>query len=160
MSRIGNYADDDLTGWFALSPELGRGINAFREAVYKHGRLPLRVREIARMAVALENECAVCENTRFSEGPAEGVDEDFYAHVPQWRSWPGYSEQERVAAEFAERFASDHKGLREDDEFWARCTEHFSDELLADLALSCALFVGMGRVLRTLDLGQACKVTV
>ncbi|HEY7052757.1 MAG TPA: carboxymuconolactone decarboxylase family protein [Mycobacterium sp.] len=160
MSRIGNFADDDLTGWFAYSPEIGGGLNKFREAVYKRGRLPLRVREIARMAVALENECAVCENTRFGESPAEGVDEEFYAHVPEWRTWTGYSEQERVAAEFGERFAADHKGLREDDEFWARCKEHFSDELLADLALSCALFVGLGRTLRTLDIGQACKITV
>lgn len=160
MSRIGDYADDDLTSWFALAPELGAGLNKFREAVYKRGRLPLRVREIARMAVALENECAVCENTRFAEGPAAGIDEDFYAHVPQWRTWPGYSEQERVAAEFGERFASDHTALREDEDFWARCKEHFSDELVADLALSCALFVGLGRVLRTLDMGQACKVTV
>ncbi|HUL98394.1 MAG TPA: carboxymuconolactone decarboxylase family protein, partial [Mycobacterium sp.] len=50
--------------------------------------------------------------------------------------------------------------LREDEDFWARCRELFSDEILADLALSCALWVGMGRVLRTLDIGQACKLTV
>jgi len=160
MSRIGNYPDDDLTSWFALAPELGVGLNKFREAVYKKGRLPLRVREIARMAVALENECAVCENTRFSEGPAAGIDEDFYDHVPQWRTWPGYTDEERIAAEFGERFASDHTSLRDDEDFWARCKEHFTDELLADLALSCALFVGLGRVLRTLDIGQACKITV
>ena len=45
-------------------------------------------------------------------------------------------------------------------DFWARCGEHFSDELLADLALSCALWIGMGRVLRTLDIGQTCKLTL
>jgi len=33
-------------------------------------------------------------------------------------------------------------------------------ELLADLALSCALWIGMGRVLRTLDIGQTCKLTL
>ena len=38
--------------------------------------------------------------------------------------------------------------------------EHFSEELLADLALSCALWLGMGRVLRTLDIAQSCKLTL
>ncbi len=80
-------------------------------------------------------------------------------HV-QWRTWPGFTEQERTAAEFAHRFATEHVKLRDDEEFWARCAEHFSDELLTDLALSCAMWVGMGRMLRTLDIGQTCKVTL
>ena len=120
MSRIGDFPDDDLTSWFASSPELGGAIANFSDAVYHRSRLPVRVREIARMAIALDNECAVCENTRFGEGPQAGLDE----------------------------------------EFWTRCKEHFSDDILADLALSCALWIGMGRVLRTLDIGQACKITV
>ena len=160
MSRIGNYANDDLVSWFAASPELGGALANFSDAVYHRSRLPLRVRELARTVIALDNECAVCENTRFNEGPAGGVDEEFYAHVPEWRTWSGYSPEERLAAEFAQRFAADHTGLREDEDFWARCGEVFSDEILADLALSCALWVGMGRVLRTLDIGQECKLTV
>ena len=55
---------------------------------------------------------------------------------------------------------SEHTKLRDDEDFWARCAEHFSDELLADLALSCAMWVGMGRMLRTLDVGQTCKITI
>jgi alkylhydroperoxidase family enzyme len=88
------------------------------------------------------------------------VDEDLYHHATEWRTWPGYSEQERLAAEFAHRFATEHTALRDDEDFWSRCNEQFSEELLADLALSCALWVGMGRVLRTLDIGQACKLTL
>jgi len=93
-------------------------------------------------------------------GIAAGVDEDLYDHAAEWRTWPGYSPQERIAAEFAERFASDHTGLRDDDDFWERCNEEFSDELLTDLALSCAMWLGMGRMLRTLDIGQTCKITL
>ncbi|HEX2402006.1 MAG TPA: carboxymuconolactone decarboxylase family protein, partial [Mycobacterium sp.] len=73
---------------------------------------------------------------------------------------PGYTEQERVAAEFAQRFASDHTGLRDDEDFWERANEHFSPELLTDLTLSCAMWLGMGRMLRTLDIGQTCKITL
>ena len=102
----------------------------------------------------------VCINTRDADGPAAGVDDDLYQHALEWRTWSGFTEQERLAAEFAHRFATDHTDLRDDDAFWQRCREQFTDELLADLALSCAMWVGMGRMLRTLDIGQACQITL
>jgi alkylhydroperoxidase family enzyme len=160
MSRIGDFADDDVAGWGMKSPDIGAAVSGYMNAVYHKSRLPMRVREVARMVIALDNECVVCQNTRDSAGVAAGVDEDLYDHAAQWRTWPGYSEQERIAAEFAERFAGGHTALRDDDDFWARAKEHFSDELLADLALSCALWLGMGRMLRTLDIGQSCKITL
>lgn len=160
MSRIGPFADDDLAGWVLKSPELGSAIGAFSDAVYNRNRLPMRTREIARIVIAHANECEVCVNTRDGDGAAAGVDEDLYDHALQWRSWSGYSAQERLAAEFAHRFVTEHTVLRDDEDFWARCREHFSDELLADLALSCAMWLGMGRVLRTLDIGQSCQLTL
>ena len=63
----------------------------FTNAVYNKNRLPMRVRELARMVIALDNECVVCQNTRDSEGIAAGVDEDLYDHAAEWRTWPGYS---------------------------------------------------------------------
>ena len=135
-------------------------VGSLREEFFTAEDLQFYSQVGGQVAIALDNECVVCQNTRFGEGPAARVDEEFYAHVRQWRTWPGYSAEERTAADFAQRFAADHTGLRDDDEFWARCREQFTDELLADLALSCALWLGMGRVLRTLDIGQACKLTV
>jgi 4-carboxymuconolactone decarboxylase len=160
MSRIGDFTDDDVAGWIALSPELGRAMATFSGAVYNSNRLPMRVREMARIVIAHDNECVVCINTRDADGPAAGVDEDLYSHALQWRTWQGFTEQERLAAEFAHRFATEHTALRDDDAFWQRCRVHFTDELLADLALSCAMWVGMGRMLRTLDIGQTCKITL
>ncbi|BBX25545.1 carboxymuconolactone decarboxylase family protein [Mycolicibacterium alvei] len=160
MSRIGEFPDDDVAGWILRSPEIGTAMANFTNAVYTKGRLPLRVRELARMVIALDNECVVCQNTRDSEGAAAGVDEDLYDHAAEWRTWPGYSAQERIAAEFAARFASDHTGLRDDEDFWQRAGEQFDSELLTDLSLSCAMWLGMGRMLRTLDIGQTCKITL
>jgi alkylhydroperoxidase family enzyme len=160
MSRIGEFPDDDVAGWILKSPEIGTAMANFTNAVYTKGRLPLRVRELARMVIALNNECVVCQNTRDSDGAAAGVDEDLYDHAAEWRTWPGYSAQERIAAEFAERFAADHTGLRDDEDFWERAGEQFDAELLTDLALSCAMWLGMGRMLRTLDIGQTCKITL
>lgn len=160
MSRIGDFADDDAAAWAVKSPDIGTGMLAFTNAVYKKDRLPMRVRELARMVIALDNECVECQNSRDAEGIAAGVDEDLYDHAGEWWTWPGYRPQERIAAEFAERCASDHSGLRDAGDLWVRASEHFSDELMADLALSCAMWLGMGRMLRTLDIGQTCKITL
>ncbi|MUL85515.1 MULTISPECIES: carboxymuconolactone decarboxylase family protein [unclassified Mycolicibacterium] len=160
MSRIGEFPDDDVAGWILRSPEIGTAMANFTNAVYTKGRLPLRVRELARMVIALDNECVVCQNTRDADGVAAGVDEDLYDHAAEWRTWPGYSAQERIAAEFAQRFAGDHTELRDDEDFWERAGEHFDAELLTDLALSCAMWLGMGRMLRTLDIGQTCRITL
>lgn len=160
MSRIGDFADDDAAAWITRSPDIGIAMAGFSHAVYHKNRLPMRVRELARMVIALANECVICQNTRDSAGVEAGVDEDLYEHAAQWRTYPGFSPQERIAAEFAERFAGDHIGLRDDEDFWERCRAEFSEELLTDLALSCAMWVGMGRMLRTLDIGQSCKITL
>ena len=161
MSRIGDFPDDDVAGWITRSPDLGTAMAGFSSAVYSdRNRLPMRVRELARIVMAYDNECTVCVSTRDADGPAAGVDEELYEHALEWRTWPGFTEQERVAAEFAHRFATEHTKLREDEDFWDRAHEQFSDELLADLTLSCAMWLGMGRTLRTLDIGQACKLTL
>lgn len=119
MSRIGEFPDDDVAGWVLRSPDIGTAMANFTNAVYTKGRLPLRVRELARMVIALDNECVVCQNTRDSDGLAAGVDEDLYDHAGEWQSWPGYSPQERIAAEFAHRFATGHTELRDDEDFWS-----------------------------------------
>lgn len=160
MSRIGDFPDDDVAGWILKSPEIGAAMAGFTHAVYNNNRLPLRVRELARIVIAQDNECAVCLNTRDADGPAAGVDEALYEHAEQWRTWSGYTEQERIAAEFAHRFGTEHTKLRDDEDFWERARSYFSDELMADLALSCAMWVGMGRMLRTLDIGQTCRLTI
>lgn len=160
MSRIGDFADDDVTGFAVTSPELGTAMAKFSHAVYEKNRLPMRTREAARIVIALANECVTCQNTRDTEGKAHGITEEFYDYAAQWRTWPGYSDAERIAMEFAHRFATDHTGLRDDEDFWARAKEHFDDALLTDLAISCAMWVGMGRMLSTLDIGQACKITL
>ena len=56
--------------------------------------------------------------------------------------------REKLAAEFAYRFALDHLDM--DDEFWARLRAEFKDDEVADLTMCCAAFLGMGRALAVL----------
>ena len=151
---------DDLGSWMGLQPQMSAGLVALSEAVYGKSKLPLRVREIARMRVALSNQCEVCRNARYATATPDAPDEDFYTHVLDWRSWPGYSERERLAAEYAEGFVLDHVSLREDAGFWLRLRAHYSDAEIVDLAFCCLLWLGAGRTMRLLDVGQACELTL
>lgn len=78
----------------------------------------------------------------------QGVDEELYTHVAEYREHPGYSEQERLAVEYAERFVTDHLGI--DDAFFARLRAAFADDEILDLTICVAAFLGLGRLLRVL----------
>jgi AhpD family alkylhydroperoxidase len=158
MSRID--VTDDLTSWMQLQPEMGEGLAAFSNAVYGRAKLPLREREIARMRIALINECEVCRNARQQHGTEAGVDETLYAQVPDWRNASGLSAREKLLAEFAERFAIDHVALRADEAFWKKLRASLSDAEIVELSMSCALWLGTGRAMRVLDVGQSCQLTI
>jgi alkylhydroperoxidase family enzyme len=131
--------------WSLMRPEMAAGMGALSEAVYGNTQLSLREREAARWIIALINDCAVCRDTRARDGASAGVDEGFYADVTDWRSSDALSERERMAAEFAERFALSHQAM--DDEFWVRLHGLFADDELADLTICCGMFLGLGRVM-------------
>src|SRR6202020_1535099 len=63
---------------------------------------------------------------------AEVPDEAFYSAVENWREAPEFSDRERVAIEFTDRYVSDPRRL-DDDEFWDEVHIHFSDDELVDL---------------------------
>jgi alkylhydroperoxidase family enzyme len=131
--------------WALLRPEMATGMGQLSEAVYGNTQLSLREREAARWTIALVNDCVVCQDTRARGGEDAGVDEGFYGDVAGWRDSPALSDRERLAAEFAQRFALDHQGM--DDAFWARLGAAYADDEIADLTMCCGMFLGLGRVL-------------
>ena len=131
--------------WALLRPQMAAGMGALSDAVYGNSRLALREREAARWTIALVNDCVVCQDTRARDGAAAGVDEGFYAEVADWRGSRALSDRERLAAEYAQRFALDHLAM--DDTFWARLRAAFADDEIADLTMCCGTFLGLGRAL-------------
>ena len=131
--------------WALLRPEMAAGMGALSSAVYENTRLALREREAARWTIALVNDCVVCQDTRARDGEAAGVDEGFYAEVASWPTSTALSDRERLAAEFAQRFALDHQAM--DDDLWDRLHAAYRDDELADLTMCCGMFLGLGRVL-------------
>ena len=134
--------------WALMRPAMAKGMGALSEAVYGNTQLSVRERESARWTIAVINDCAVCRDTRARGGETAGADEPFYLEVTDWRSSAGLSGRERLAAEFAYRFAVDHLAM--DEDFWARLKAQFADDEIADLTMCCAAFLGMGRALAVL----------
>lgn len=131
--------------WALLRPQMAAGMGALASAVYDNSQLSVREREAARWTIALVNDCAVCRDTRARDGERAGADEGFYAEVPSWRTSTALSNRERLAAEFAERFALDHLSMG--DDLWDRLRAAFADDELADLTICCGTFLGLGRTM-------------
>ena len=138
-----------------LRPEMGDAVRDLSIAVYQKSQLPARVREAVRMRIAEINGCVVCQGWRIPELAEQGVDEELYAHVGAWRDHPQYSEQERLAVEYAEKFALDHRSI--DDAFFARLKEQFTDPEILDLTICIGNWVAFGRLTMLLDLDEACE---
>jgi alkylhydroperoxidase family enzyme len=150
-------ADPEMRMW-ALRPEMGIGAGALSHAIYEQSIVPVRERELARMRIALINGCAICQQWRSTPGAAGALDESDYAGVAAWQSSPRYSERERLAIEYAERFALAHDGL--DDAFFARLHEAFSDAEILDLTVCIGGFLALGRTLHVLGIDDACRLDV
>jgi alkylhydroperoxidase family enzyme len=88
----------------------------------------------------------------------QGLTEGFYAHVAEYHQASSYSEQERLAIEYAERFAMDHINI--DDAFFARLRASFTDAEILDLSICLAHFLGFGRLLRSLGIDETSQIDV
>src|ERR1700692_4074424 len=125
-TSLGEHID-----WALLRPKMAAGMGALSEAVYGNSQLAVRERESARWTIALINDCAVCRDTRARDGEQAGIDDGFYSEIATWRTSTALTDRERLAAEFAERFAIDHLAM--DDAFWERLRGAFGDDEIADL---------------------------
>jgi alkylhydroperoxidase family enzyme len=87
---------------------------------------------------------------RASSVTEQGVPEELYTHVAEHRERDDYTDRERLAIEYAERFALDHQAI--DDDFWSRMRASFSDDEIVDLSLCLVVFLGLGRLLAVLQI--------
>jgi alkylhydroperoxidase family enzyme len=160
VARITVPAGDggDAVRVWNLRPEMGRAVTRLVDAAYNQSILPVRVREGARMRIAQLNDCPVCLAFRATSVKDQGVTEDFYRHVADHDTADGYSPQEQLAIEYAERFALDHLSI--DDAFFARLALCFTDAEILDLTICLAAFLGLGRMLRSLGIDETSLLDV
>ena len=148
--------------WTELAPPLTSAAGAYSSAVYEKSSLSLREFEAARITMARINQCNICTEWRTARDvPSRSADpgeipESFYEEVGTRRNWEGLTERERLSAEFAERYSTDHLGM--DNEFWTRLHRNFTDDELVDLALCVGSWLALGRFNQVFDIDGACRV--
>ena len=84
------------------------------------------------------------------------LSEELYANVADWRTYPGYSDAERIAIEYAEKFALDHLSL--DDAFFARMRRFYTDGQIMDIAVCVGTWLMMGRITMVMDVAVSCPL--
>jgi len=155
-------ADPLIHVWTALAPKLTAAAGGYSGAVYEHSSLSLREFEAARITMARINDCALCLDWRTARdvpsrgAAADEVPEAFYAAVGSDGAGAGLTERELLAAEFAERYATDHRSMGSD--FWERLHSSYSDDELVDLALCVGSWLALGRFNQVFDIDGACRV--
>jgi alkylhydroperoxidase family enzyme len=148
--------------WTELAPPLTAAAGGYSNAVYERSSLSLREFEAARTTMARINQCAICIDWRTARDvPSRGADpgeipEAFYEAVGVRADWTGLSEREALAAEFAERYSTDHLGM--DQAFWDRLHGAYTDDELVDLALCVGSWLALGRFNQVFDIDGACRV--
>jgi len=147
----------DAVQIWSLQPALGAAATRLVDAAYNKSILPVRVREAARMRIAQLNDCTVCLAFRADTVRAQGLGEDFYCAVGSPDD-SAFSEQERLAVEFAERFSLDHTSI--DDAFMERMRRAFTDPEIFDLTICVSAFLGLGRTLHVLGITETSLTDV
>jgi alkylhydroperoxidase family enzyme len=147
--------DPEVVMW-ALRPEMGIGAGALSHAIYEQSIVPIRERELARMRIALINDCAICQQWRKSPGAEGAVSEQEYARVADWRTFDGFSPRERLAIEYAEKFALDHHAL--DAGFFSRLRAEYTDAEILDLTVCIGGWLALGRTLHVLGIDSTCRL--
>jgi alkylhydroperoxidase family enzyme len=153
MPRIEIPAGDgpEVTRALSLVPHFRDAVSALEGAVWA-SPLPRRVHELVRMNIAEINGCVLCMTWR-----NDWADEASLVAVSQHATSDLFSDAERVALEYAERFATDSKNI--DGDLLARLGAHFSPAEVVDLTLVIGKYMAMGRFMQVLDLDQACNIS-
>ena len=110
------------------------------------------------MRIAQLNACTACATFRAPSVLAAGVEEELYEHLDEAATYPGFSERQKLAIEFAERFAQDHRGI--DDQLFGRLRSSFSDPEILDLTMCVAVYLGLGRALEVLGVDSSCPIDI
>jgi alkylhydroperoxidase family enzyme len=143
--------------WGEMVPHIGPSAARFSGAVYAHSSLGLREFEAARLRIAQSNGCVFCQDWRTDRDGTQ-VEDGFDDEVRSWRTSTVLGEREKLAAEYAERYAEDHHGLEPgvDEEFWDRMFAAYTQEEVVELTMCLGSWLAFGRLNRVLGLDVAC----
>lgn len=139
--------EQGLTRYFAHCPEQALGLMAFGGALKMNRQLPERLVELVRLRIAFFNQCRSCMAIRYTDAVADGVDEALVCSLERPQEAENLTPAEKLAIRYGELMATDH--LAVGDALHAELRQHFSEAEVVELGMTCAFFVGFGRLAAT-----------
>ena len=88
----------------------------------------------------------------------QGLDDDLYHRVDEYKEIGAFSEAEKLAAETAERFCWSHEETIKDEAYWERMKANFTDQQILELFTLIGFCVGIGRTLAILEIADDCPI--
>lgn len=154
-ARMSGVAGPQARRAFMHRPAMADAIGTFNAAV-ADSQLPRRLHELVRYRIAEINGCVRCQAYRLPGAREAGATEEVLGQVADWRRSQEFTEVERQALDFAERFSLCPQEV--DDDLTRALVSHLGDDGLADLAITVSKYVAIGRLITVLDLDQTCDI--
>jgi alkylhydroperoxidase family enzyme len=82
----------------------------------------------------------------------QGLSDELYNLVDQYATTDAFTPREKLAIEFAEKFAFDHTSIN--DAMFTRLKVHFSDPEILELTITVGFCLGIGRAFHVLDVAR------
>lgn len=134
-------------------------VNCWNTVLYE-GLLPHKLKEMCRIRISVAHRCGYCSTVRSNVARAEGLSEELVDEVLGERPGGPLSVKERAALEYADLFKSGDDAI-DSDAVYERLRTHFSEEEIIELGMLCAQTVGVGRLVRSLNIlswEEACEL--
>jgi alkylhydroperoxidase family enzyme len=137
-------------------PELFEAMTTFEGTLKANRRLPERLIELVRLRIAFHNQCRPCMSIRYGDAVDDGLTEELVCSLERPADGAGLSAAERLAVEFADRFASQHLSI--DAALLQQLAGPFDAGEITELGMHCAFFTGFGRMGAVFDTGAELPV--
>lgn len=129
-------------------------------SVLYEGRLPHKLKEMCRIRISVAHRCGYCSTVRSNVAREEGLDETLVQEVLGDLSGARLTAREKAALEYADLFKAGDDPV-DSDEVYAALRRHFGEEEIVELGMLCAQTVGVGRLVRSLNIvswEEACEL--
>jgi alkylhydroperoxidase family enzyme len=124
-------------------------------SVLYEGRLPHRLKEMCRIRISVAHRCGYCSTVR---SKVAGLDEETVRDLLGERT--RLSPREKAALEYADLFKAGDDPI-DSDAVYDALRQHFTEEEIIELGMLCAQTVGVGRLVRSLNIlswEEACEL--
>jgi alkylhydroperoxidase family enzyme len=116
---------------------------------------------MCRIRISVAHRCGYCSTVRSNVARDEGLDESLVQEVLGDLSGARrLSPREKAALEYADRFKAGDDPI-DSDAVYAALRRHFAEEEIVELGMLCAQTVGVGRLVRSLNIvswEEACEI--